>query len=350
MNFSKKDTGMIKGIAILLLLFYHLFAQSFVYEGFQVRFLMEQSRVVWLAEFGNICVAIFLFLSAYGITKSFDNIQIEKQSMNHIVKKTFSRMVVLIIHFLMMYVSVWLIWFSKFEYELVYGDGKQSFLFAITDALGLAEIFDTPTLCMTWWYMEIAILCIAIVPLFQNIYQKIGDLILLVLILLPSVLNVDLDVYMYVIVIAMGLCAANGDWINKLKHWNTPYAMKILLALVTMILSFLLRSNAIVKDYYEYVTESIVAFVWIVGLYILFEKIPLVTRILQFIGKHSMNIFFFHTFIYLILYRDYIYGLEYSGLIFSVLLGISLLYSIVIEFIKVRFGFYKLVDKIKGDL
>jgi hypothetical protein len=350
MGFGKKDTQTVKGVAILLLLFYHLFSKIDVYSSFDVKFLLEHSTVVLLSSFANICVAIFLFLSAYGITISLIKIPDDKLTINRVSKLTVNRISVLILHFLAMYVGIWLIWFTKLDYFTVYGEGKQSIIFAITDALGLAEIFDTPTMCMTWWYMEIAILCIALVPLFQFLYKKIGAVIIIILLLLPNLVVMDLDVFTYVVVIAFGLCAANGKWIEKLKTWNTPYLMKVCLSLVALTLSFFLRMNFVVQDHFGYAIEGLIAFVWVVSIYIIFEKIPVITSSLRFFGKHSMNIFFFHTFIYLLLYRNQLYSLRYSILIFITLLGISTLFSIVIEFIKEKFGFYKLVKKVKGDL
>jgi len=350
MRFEKKDSMTIKGVAILLLLFYHLFAQTFVYEDFEVEFLLGTKGAVFLSSFGNICVAIFLFISAYGITTSL--FQSEKVILDNkqIAKASFTRALILIFHFFIMYVSIWLIWFSKLHYTWVYGEGKQSILFALTDALGLAEIFQTPTICMTWWYMELAILCIFIVPFFQMIYKKINMVLLAGLLVIPCVISVDMDVYKYIFVVGIGVCAANGNWINRLKEIKLHFVLKVGIASLFMMVTFLVRSNAIVSEYYAFFAEGIIAFVWVVGIYIIFEKIPIITKILQFFGKYSMNIFFTHTFFYMIMYRDVLYSLKYAGLIYMVLLGISLLYSIVIEFIKRRIGFYILVKKIKEGI
>lgn len=349
MNFEKKDSQTIKGIAILLLLFYHLFAQTYVYAGFEVNFLLNQEHIVWFASFGNICVAIFLFISAYGITTSLQTLDRTKDYKAKIVKKSFKRVVVLILHFFVMYCSIWIIWFSKLNYVSAYGEGKQSVLFAITDAFGFAEIFKTPTICMTWWYMQLAIFSIILVPLFQEMYKKIGNLLLIILLLIPGLFSFNMDVYTYIFVIAIGVCASNGNWINQCKKVNIPRLLKIFISIFLMVITFLLRSNAVVDIYYSFVFEGIIAFMWVISIYIIFENIPLITKTLQFIGKHSMNIFFFHTFIYLILYRDQIYSLKYAGIIFTTVLGISLIYSIIIEFIKNKMGFYKLIKKIKGE-
>ena len=90
------------------------------------------------------------------------------------------------------------------------------------------------------------------------------------------------------------------------------------------------------------------ALVWVTGIYLLLGKVPVLTKCLQFLGKHAINIFFVHTFFYMILYQDEFYGLQYAWLIYIAVLGVSLLYSILLEFMKRKLGVYKLVKLIKG--
>ena len=54
------------------------------------------------------------------------------------------------------------------------------------------------------------------------------------------------------------------------------------------------------------------------------RKITFVSLIFQYLGKHSMNIFMIHTFIFAYFYRDFIYSFKYPILIFLVLLVFSL--------------------------
>lgn len=70
-NFSKKDTNIIKGIAILFLMFHHCFLSGDRYRNLQVVFSpFSESIVNYIAAFLKICVPIFVFLTAYGITIS----------------------------------------------------------------------------------------------------------------------------------------------------------------------------------------------------------------------------------------------------------------------------------------
>ena len=56
-----------------------------------------------------------------------------------------------------------------------------------------------------------------------------------------------------------------------------------------------------------------------------------------------MNIYFVHTFFYMAIYQEFIYSFRYAGLIFAVLLICSLAYSMVLEGIKKRIGFNRLL-------
>ena len=62
---------------------------------------------------------------------------------------------------------------------------------------------------------------------------------------------------------------------------------------------------------------------------------------LAFAGKHSMNMYLTHTFIFAYFLHDFIYWFKYPILIFAVLFSISLLLSMTIEFLKEKIGFYR---------
>ena len=55
---------------------------------------------------------------------------------------------------------------------------------------------------------------------------------------------------------------------------------------------------------------------------------------LEFLGKHSMNIFLFHTFIYYYWFREWIYAPRNPLVIFVMLLAICCVVSVVLEWVK----------------
>ena len=69
-------------------------------------------------------------------------------------------------------------------------------------------------------------------------------------------------------------------------------------------------------------------------------------RSLEFIGKHSMNIFLFHTFIYYIYFPDLIYWSRNPIMIYMTLLAACLCVSMMIEWLKRTTGFDGSVDRL----
>lgn len=70
MNFSRTDTKAVKAVAIIMMLFHHLFVfperidSSIVYTPLIV--IGEYSADFLFGEFGKLCIALFLFLGGYG--------------------------------------------------------------------------------------------------------------------------------------------------------------------------------------------------------------------------------------------------------------------------------------------
>ena len=68
---SKKQTAQLKGIAVLMLMYHHLFLNAeragrcFFFTG-----KVGMQMLIYSAVLGKICVSIFLILSGYGINES----------------------------------------------------------------------------------------------------------------------------------------------------------------------------------------------------------------------------------------------------------------------------------------
>ena len=71
----------------------------------------------------------------------------------------------------------------------------------------------------------------------------------------------------------------------------------------------------------------------------------IVGKVLMFFGKHSANIFLIHFFIY-IYYSDFVYSTGNVLIIWLILLVVSCVCSMVVEFLKKCSGYNRLVKKI----
>ena len=332
-QFTKKDSMIAKGLAVLLLLFYHLFYEEHVITGLQVNHAPVPKEILLMtAGFGNICVAVFVMITAYGIAKSILNVP--EMSLAAAYEQAVVRFLKLMGGFAILYISVILIWFGKFELSSLYGKGKQGLVLMLCDGLGLASTLDTPTLNETWWYMALAYAFIFLVPVLTFCVKKVGNSLLPAAFFLPMIITLHSDMARYFFVAVLGVCAAYGNWFEKIFQIRLGLVWKWCAGLAGFVLCILIRQNAVVKDYFADYVDAPIAFFLICFAVMLPGSIPGVKQILGFIGKHSMNIYLVHTFFYLILFRDFIYGFDHAGIIFVVLTVVSLGYAVALDTIR----------------
>lgn len=332
-KFTKEHSLMVKGVAIILLLVYHLFHEKAVLEQMNVNHApFSQDAFLVLAGFGNVCVAIFVMLTAYGISTAIYNEN--SLDLKGICVKSGKRFGKLMLNFAIVYVTMNLICFPYLNYQSLYGEGKQKVLLMLCDATGLSATLQTPLMNETWWYMKIAYVLIFLVPFIALVVKKVGNWALLLAFFAPFVVSFDWEVKRYLFVIVFGAVAAFGKWPEKLMNAKIHPVIWWIVAGLGSILCVLFRQNSIVKGHFWNYADAIVAFFVICAVVMTVGKVPVIKTVLKFIGKHSMNIFLAHTFFYMIVWRKYIYYFEYAIVTLLILLGVSLLYSVVLELFK----------------
>lgn len=342
-TFTKSDTQIAKGMAILLLLLYHLFHDARLVEELGVIYApIPQEIFLMISEFGNICVAVFVMITAYGITKSI--MSAPDMTMHEAYKQAGKRFWKLLGGFALLYFSVILVWCYKFDLASLYGEGKQGILLLLCDGAGLAAYLDSPTLCETWWYMPLAYALIFLVPLLAFCYKKIGNVLLLAGFFVPMVFTLNSDMQRYFFVALMGVCAAGDNWFDKLFNYKMSAVLKWLVGIVGFVLCILIRQNAVVRDYFFDYVDAPVAFFVICFTVMLPGTVPGIKQFLGFVGKHSMYIFLVHTFFYMILFRGFIYQFQYAGITYALLLATSLVYAVILDYVRVIMK--KLIAKI----
>lgn len=333
--FDVEKSKIVKGLAILLLLIYHLFENAELVRSLEVDYRpFPLEGFLTFTGFGNICVAVFVFLTAYGI--SIGLLAKEQMTAGEAYRQAVRRFFKLMLQFFILYLSVNVLWGSIFDYDGLYGMNKQGFLYMLSDAVGFSQFFHTPTMNMTWWYMKLAYILIFLIPAMTFLVRKIGYSMLLAAFLFPYVVSMDTDVQRYFFVAAFGVCAAYGKWPDKMFAWKLHPIVKWVLGFAAMVICILVRQNYVVYQTYAAYVEAPIALVLVYFACQVLGSIPVLAKGLAFIGRHSMNIYLVHTFFYMSLWRDFIYSFRYAGLIFLALLVTTLLYSIVLEAIKTK--------------
>lgn len=322
LRFSMDVTLAAKGIAVVLMLIHHLFVCCpELAEGYGVSSkLFSLDQIYQISTLSKICVATFVFLTAYGMSVTAAG---KKPNPVKRLKK-------LLPSFWVVYLAAILTCFMRPDHLSIYfGEGKfKGLVYMVMDACGLSNMVGTPMYNETWWYMTLAILLIFLLPIAIAAYNKYGLCVLGIAALIPY-FGVPMNPgTTYLFAAALGIWAANSGIFGKLKEWTAKKTI-VLPLLVTVVL-FAGFSLVRLRIGMVYWTDAILAFLLILAMFLLIDCTPLKLRGCVFLGKHSMNIFLVHTLIFEYYCTKWIYR-PGNWLLITILLVISsLLVSLVL--------------------
>lgn len=368
MKFSKQDTLIIKGVAILMLLGYHCFSSVDRFFGYDVKFfLLPKNKAIYIFEAMNICVGMFAFLSAYGLTKSFMSEQSKTKvlSLNSNTLFVTKRLITLVGSFILPAVLCVIATYIFVSDYNPYGKGTDFICNMTVDLLGLGGFFSSKLFIGTWWYMSFAILIVLLVPFTVNLYERYGSLVIVPYLVLPVLFipkfyssDVLRNMTRWLLIIPIGVIFAKLDLLDKLKMsriLKNKAADKIVKFIIMTFILYVMvrfRSSYWGKTYAYYIISSVLPLYFVYYLYEFVTDIPVLKSVLAFFGKHSSNIFYMHTFIRGVWMSDFTYSLEYAALIYVFMLVASLALSYAVNFIKYITKYDKgvkwLSDKIVG--
>lgn len=365
MKFTKEHTMQMKGIAIIILLFHHCFlnAQRWAtvpYEKlattkgwgyYPISFAPFSSHTIqYLASFSKICVAMFVFMTGYGMWVSYES-QKKKTTMSNYIKK---RMVTLMTGFLIIFVVTEILAIPTGRFIEVYGHDFRSVVYMIIDALGLAKLLGTPLFCLTWWYMSLAIVLIMIFPFVHSMMEKYQWVVVVASIIVPRACGFgqSTDLFRYLLAYTLGMYFAQHDLLARIKErfMEQNMAGKLLFLIVSLIgLAVIIkcRQNAWIGWKYLDFWDGFAAMYVIVISYIYILNGKWIVKGLGFLGKHSMNIFLIHSFYRDVFFHEFTYSFYYAWLDYIVLMAISLVTSIVLEWFKKLIRYEKFIDWVK---
>lgn len=365
MKFTKEHTMQMKGIAIIILLFHHCFlnAQRWAtvpYEKlattkrwgyYPISFAPFSSHTIqYLASFSKICVAMFVFMTGYGMWVSYES-QKKKTTMSNYIKK---RMVTLMTGFLIIFVVTEILAIPTGRFIEVYGHDFRSVVYMIIDALGLAKLLGTPLFCLTWWYMSLAIVLIMIFPFVHSIMEKYQWIVVVASIIVPRACGFgqSTDLFRYLLAYTLGMYFAQHDLLARIKEkfMEQNVAGKLLSLIVSLIgLAVIIkcRQNAWIGWKYLDFWDGFAAMYVIVISYIYILNGKWIVKGLGFLGKHSMNIFLIHSFYRDVFFHEFTYSFYYAWLDYIVLMAISLVTSIVLEWFKKLIRYEKFIEWVK---
>lgn len=352
MEFDVKKTNMVKCIAIVLMLMHHLFgcATMFCEQYGTYSGVFQWNSIYTFSLSAKICVGIYVFLTAYGITKSYNAKfgTIDHITMKQMEEFSFNRYKKLAMNFLFVYLlAVMTSFLREGGPAAVYAQEgwKRGIMYAVFDALGLANYFSSPSLNETWWYMSIAVFMVFFIPMMIKLHKIFGCVCVVVAGFLFCLGITQTAFTKYMFCIAVGIWCAEENILEKLHEW-TVCRIRVLNSIVTIALWCLMFVFLVYlrqKTSFSYWIDAIIPIVCCEFCMELSELCPISEKIMGFVGNHSMNMFLIHTLIFEYYFTEFIYGFKNWVLVLLVLFVTSLLASMIIEAVKKVIRYDKLM-------
>lgn len=291
MTFDKRQTNIAKGVAVLLLLWHHLFSTSSVHNEFQSLFYFKGEAVEsFLASFCKVCVAIFLILSGYGLDKSYNKFFAANNAGGKLpVKKQFvfvkNRLLKLMLGYWFIYILFvpFGCFFGRGFFE-VYGGGiLRGICNFVIDFLGLANLFGTPSMNATWWYMSIIIVYYAVFPLLKKLQSFSPELLLIISLVLLCCPNNLRQNTLWLFPFVLGMYISNYNLFDRTAKKLNTMSRAVPICLMAVLFTAYVRYNFAASEN-RTKFDGIFALAIIMTSFTVCQKIPLLSDILYKLG------------------------------------------------------------------
>lgn len=322
---NRNQTNEIKGIAVILLMIHHLLSR-YQNDNFFMNDIVSLSKV---------CVALFVFLSGYGLAKNHTKIEMTFRSffIKRILKIMIPYQKVFII-----FVSVG-VYFNLQPLEQSYG--KHKILKLILEFLGLNEFIYGHGYNPTWWFIGlIGLLYILFIPLFKFVkkyshraivYIYISSFFIskfFIIIGLGRISDITYS-FSYVVVFSTGIYFSMLGF-QVLNSTKIKYHQNLGL----LFFSFIILS--IIRNRINYIGEIKLDFIYSTIIILIYLEASrkfnfiFIKMIFREFGKCSFEIFLTHTFIFFLYFEDitYYFNNKLLILIQGIILGYALGYLV----------------------
>lgn len=306
---SKEDSKIMQGVAILLMLFFHLFNYNGATE--------YQGTILGRLAMSNNPVPFYVFLSGYGLYcvnfKGYD-------------RNMYRRIGKVLLHY-------WIITatFTFISVFLLHKDFNLNLLLLIENILGT----DTSIYPPAWFVLPYIMLSILSPILFRCI-ERYNKIVVIVtsfgLYLLAAYMNrytffrANIFQVLYIqFSFVLGMIFAKYKIIQRIKtnpNFTPPYTAIILLVLLITIRFFI--SSGLFSSLYAAAFISIFSII---------RKQKWINTIFIHLGKASLSMWMIHAWICWYLFKDEIYNINHPLLMFLTLICICYILALIFDFV-----------------
>ncbi len=335
--FTKEHTQIAKGVAILLMIAHHLFAfpeRIYINSGYiSMVSLFGYDIEFLIGIFGKLCVAMYLFLSGYGI---YMIIQV-KGKLTY--KEIFERIKKI-------YINYWVVFIIFIPIGFVFFGKNFNIKEFILNFIGLSSSYNGE-----WWFFRLYIELLLFAPLLKfiindNLYRSIINTIALLVLgkFISLVFKIGLDIdYITNSILYID--------IQRLLVWQASFSIGYMCAKFNIyykVIKKFIEYNMDRKVVYGFICILVVSIRYIIGNSTIIDFIlapvfifgivniiydGIAKNIFVFLGKHSMNMWLTHSFFCYQYFQLLVFKPKVSIIIFVWLVMLSLVSSIFINYI-----------------
>ena len=334
---TKEHSKMMQGIAVIMMLYFHLFKTDFP-EHISVLNIMCNGLEIKIACIGRICTAIFAMVSGYGMTKSCQSVS--KDNIKIYFEKAYKKVFKHLYGFYKMY---WLVFIIFIPFRFVITDKGFHIVEFLSNLIGYTYEYNP-----SWWYVHQYVVMMLLFPvvnyilfnvmLTNNIMTAISCIFGIVILAIPVIRDLILQLYeincisyMVVFVFAMLIARYDGFIVfnNVLKkvHLNNMIFSVVMLVAIC-VFRVIVTGSDIIAHQWDFILTPLFTYC-----IIMIFKGNRSKAILNFFGKHSMYIWLTHTFYYLVYFKKLFELLRFSFLMYTVLMAVSVMTSIILMYI-----------------
>ena len=337
-SFTKDDTAILKGIAILAMVLHHVAPNNtalpvYLWDSFSLEFL--------LASCGKVCVSILTVLSGFGLAESYKK-RTEKGFISN-VKFVLSHLIQLYSLFWCATVLVSVMYYVKGTNP--YGNGLSGIKNIFCALTGFGYVLKTPTVC-GGWYIAAIIVFYVLFPLvyFLTVKIKWG---LPIITYLPWIyyiykndVNVHTDWWLYYLcAFSLGICFSATDFLARQKAVSN-----IFLSIGSAVF---LAGAIVLRAFFCLPADIILAIAFVEFEIFVLARIPILRDFLKTFGNNSSNMWLLH---YAVLQDFAVLSFRMTFYRFLYVAVFSLGLSMALEAAKSGLGIKKFTAYLRGFL
>ena len=347
--FTKDKTNVCKGVGILLLLFHHMFTKRWLLNDLYL-ISNDPDTVELFAKGMRVCVWLFAFLSAYGLTLKYSKLSKDKRTW-FIPRQWLSLMKPF---WLIFPIELLLKFIIENNVHLIY---QNNFWYFLYDFFAVADILKTPKLMGVFWYMSFALLVVLFIPLINKFcsfcgYASLPITFIAIQLMRDGIVTFNGGSYLdYLFVVVCGVLIAQKDIFNRIAAIKLHILWRIVISVLLAAAVYgalWFRLTYLSKDPLHlggvFSGAAAVMICLLFGVFITFKPLCFV---LGFLGRYSGLMFLLHV-IFISMLPDVVCITPIASVDFLILLAESLEAAILIDLFRRLIRYDKWFEKLIG--